>query len=78
MLDVRTGEIASRAFDFGETHVGSVMVPRRQIPQAGERFEVGKGVVIEVLEVTPRRVKTVRVRRRAGADDAAESRAEAR
>jgi CBS domain containing-hemolysin-like protein len=54
------------------------MVPRRQIPQAGERFEVGKGVVIEVLEVTPRRVKTVRVRRRAGADDAAESRAEAR
>lgn len=30
-LDVHAGEIASRAFDFGEINVGSVMVPRRQI-----------------------------------------------
>jgi putative hemolysin len=30
-LHVQAGEIASRAFDFAEINVGSVMVPRRQI-----------------------------------------------
>jgi putative hemolysin len=30
-LDVHAGEIASRAFDFGEINVGAVMVPRRQV-----------------------------------------------
>jgi putative hemolysin len=44
--------------------VGGLCVARRGwIPRAGERFEFPDGAVLEVLEATPRRVVSVRVRR---------------
>jgi len=49
----------------GETWdtVGGLCIAQRGwIPQAGERFELDDGVSLEVVEVTPRRVKTVRIR----------------
>jgi len=43
--------------------IGGLCVARRGwIPRAGERFEFPDGVVLEVLEATPRRVISVRVR----------------
>ncbi|HSJ98643.1 MAG TPA: hemolysin family protein [Myxococcota bacterium] len=43
--------------------IGGLCVARRGwIPRAGERFEFDTGIVLEVLEATPRRVISVRVR----------------
>jgi putative hemolysin len=43
--------------------IGGLCVARRGwIPRAGDRFEFDDGVVLEVLEVAPRRVVSVRVR----------------
>jgi len=43
--------------------IGGLCVARRGwIPRAGDRFEFEEGVVLEVLEATPRRVIRVRVR----------------
>lgn len=43
--------------------IGGLCVARRGwIPRAGERFESPDGVVLEVIEATPRRVVSVRVR----------------
>jgi putative hemolysin len=42
--------------------IGGLCVARRGwIPRAGDRFEFDGGVVLEVLEATPRRVISVRV-----------------
>jgi putative hemolysin len=58
----------NRALDLalpeGETWdtIGGLCIARRGfIPQAGERFEFEDGVVLEVVDVSPRRVKTVRI-----------------
>jgi putative hemolysin len=51
--------------------VGGLCVARRGwIPRAGERFELEDGVVLEVVEATPRRVIRVRVRPAPAADAA--------
>jgi len=53
--------------------IGGLCVARRGwMPRAGERFEFAGGVVLEVLEATPRRVISVRVRLPAPAAPAAE------
>ncbi|RIL04708.1 MAG: HlyC/CorC family transporter [Proteobacteria bacterium] len=48
-----------------DTIGGLCIAQRGWIPQAGERFELDGGVSIEVVEVSPRRVKTVRIAKRA-------------
>jgi len=53
-----------------DTVGGLVIAQRGWIPRAGERFDFADGVSVEVVEVSPRRVKTVRIaRRRAAAAD---------
>jgi putative hemolysin len=45
-----------------DTIGGLCVAQRGWIPRAGERFAFSDGVVLEVLEATPRRVLSVRVR----------------
>lgn len=50
--------------------IGGLCIARRGwIPQAGERFDFDDGVSIEVIEVSPRRVKTVRITRATAASE---------
>jgi putative hemolysin len=60
----------NRALDLdlpeGETWdtIGGLCIARRGwIPHAGDRFDFDAGVSIEVVDVSPRRVKTVRIQR---------------
>lgn len=46
-----------------DTIGGLCIAQRGWIPQAGDCFEFGDGVSLEVSDVSPRRVKTVRIRR---------------
>ena len=50
-----------------DTVGGLVIAQRGWIPQAGERFDFEDGVSVEVVEVSPRRVKTVRIAKRRAA-----------
>lgn len=54
-----------------DTIGGLCIAQRGWIPQTGDRFEFDDGVSLEVIEVSPRRVKTVRLRRRESEPDAA-------
>jgi putative hemolysin len=49
--------------DEADTIGGLCVALRGWIPRAGERFELPDGVVLEVVDSTPRRVLSVRVRR---------------
>jgi putative hemolysin len=57
-----------------DTVGGLVIAQRGWIPQAGERFDFTDGVSVEVVEVSPRRVKTVRIAKQHAAVAAADAR----
>lgn len=59
-----------------DTVGGLVIAQRGWIPRAGERFEFADGVSVEVVDVSPRRVKTVRISKRIVASPAAGARSD--
>jgi putative hemolysin len=39
-----------------------VALAGERVPTAGERFDLGQGILVEVVEASPRRVRVARVR----------------
>lgn len=57
----RALDLALPEGDSWDTIGGLCIAQRGWIPQAGERFDFSDGVSLEVIEVSPRRVKSVRI-----------------
>jgi putative hemolysin len=53
------------------TLAGLVLALAQRIPKSGEKFSLPSGVVLEVVDASPRRVRTVRVRPVPSGDEAA-------